>query len=95
MRSANIAISALTSAGEATSVGAGIVVGARATIVGAAVPITLRPIATMPNTMIARFVSTIDVASVAMSWTCHVRSRMARMTVRWYAIHRATCPQNR
>ena len=35
-----------------------------------------------PNTMLARLVSVIDVARVAMSWTCQERSRMERMTVR-------------
>jgi hypothetical protein len=35
----------------------------------------------VPKTRIARFVSVIDVASVAMSCTCHVRARMVRITV--------------
>jgi len=36
----------------------------------------------VPNTRIARLVSVIDVASVAMSCTCHVRARIARITTR-------------
>jgi len=31
----------------------------------------------VPNTMMARLVRVIEVASVAMSWTCHVRARMS------------------
>ena len=37
----------------------------------------------VPSTMMARFVSTMDVASVAMSWTCHERGRIGRITLRW------------
>ena len=39
----------------------------------------------VPKTRMARFVSVIDVASVAMSCTCHVRARIVRITVRSYA----------
>ena len=35
----------------------------------------------VPSTMMARFVSTIDVASVAISCTCQERGRIARITV--------------
>ena len=36
----------------------------------------------VPNTMMARLVRVMEVASVAMSWTCHVRARIVRITVR-------------
>ena len=35
----------------------------------------------VPKTRMARLVSVIDVARVAMSCTCHVRARMVRITV--------------
>ena len=36
----------------------------------------------VPKTRMARLVRVIEVASVAMSWTCHVRARMVRITPR-------------
>ena len=36
----------------------------------------------VPNTMMARLVSVIEVASVAMSCTCQVRARIVRITAR-------------
>jgi hypothetical protein len=44
----------------------------------------------VPSTMMARLVRTIDVAKVAMSCTCQERGRIARITVRWYAMPKAT-----